>query len=174
MQKSKDGKFKLYNSILTILFLAGLILQSFAISIYRDTIIDWKLTCIIWFLTGLISQRFTKNILNKYYSTTNYFMQLFFNVCSFGGIMAFSFFSVNYYFSLDYQTEIQKTLIVRKGHLAKGRHGCESPYAEVEIYNTTKQLVFSCDTEIQQYNFVKLTTRKGFLGFYIINDRQLE
>jgi hypothetical protein len=173
IQKSKDDKFNLNNTVLTILFFAGLILQVFAIGIYRNTIIDWKVTSIIWLFTGLISQRFTATILNTYYRTTNYFMQLFFNVCSFGGMMAFCFLSINYYFNTEAQTEIVKTLIVKTGHLAKGRHGCENPYADVEIQNTTKQLVFPCDTEIEKYKFVSLTIRKGFLGFYIIADRKL-
>jgi len=162
------------STILTTLFFTGLILQVFAIGIYRNTIIDWKVTSTIWLLTGLLSQRITTTMLNTYYRTTNYFMQLFFNVCAFGGIMAFCFLAINYYFNTDAPTEEVKAMIVKTGHLASGRNGCRNPYAAVEIQNTTKQLVFPCDTEMKKYRFVRLNIRRGFLGFDIIADRRLE
>lgn len=171
---SLKDKEKTINYYLTALFFAGLILQVFAIGIYRSTIINWKITTAIWLVVGLITQRLTTTLLNSYYNTTNYFMQLFFNVCSFGGIAAFCFLSANYYLTPNSQTETLKTPIIKIGHLAKGKKGCNNPYANIEIYNTEKQIVFPCDTPIENYKYVTLTTRKGLFGFYTIIDKQLE
>ncbi len=156
-----------------IFVFASAIIHVFAIYIYKRTVIDWEIIFSIWLLIGIISQRFTSSFLDIYLKTTNYFMQLFFNVCSYGGLMALCFLATNYYFNIYSQTEKHTTPLINSGYHAKARYGCPHPYAYVIIFNTVKELVFSCDIEIEKYKFVKLTTEKGLFGFYIITNKEL-
>ena len=95
-------------------------------------------------------------------------MQIFINVVAFGGILVFCFMALNYYFDYDNKTEIIKAPIISIGHLASGRHGCEQPYAEVILKDNEKQIPFPCDSNLENFKFIKFTLRKGLFGFDII------
>ena len=159
------------NSSLTILFIGALVLTVYEINIYQKTLIHWAIPTTIWFLTGLILTLLTSNFLKKHYKTNGFFLQLVFNVVTWGGLLIFAFMATNYYFPKDNSKTIS-TKIIRTGRLAKGRNGCGEPYCEVVINNNKKQLVFPCDFDIENYNEIDLTIRKGFWGFDIITDKK--
>lgn len=171
-QTAKADKRKLYiiNFILTILFLGGIILTVFEINIYRDTIISWIIPTSIWLLSGLIFIPITSKLLKKYYDTKAFFWQMIFNIGAFGGLLAYSFIALNYYFPTDKEVH-NKVQIIKTGHLAKGRHGCGNPYADVRINGVNKELIFPCDFKIEKYNYVLLTVKTGLLGFDIIETK---
>ncbi len=159
------------NTLLTILFIGTLLLTVFEINIYRKTLIHWAIPTTIWFLTGLILTPLTSNFLKKHYKTNGFFLQLVFNVATWGGLLIFTFMATNYYFPKENSKTIS-TKIIRTGYLAKGRNGCGAPYCEVIIDNKEKELVFPCDFDIENYTEIELTIRKGFWGFDIITDKR--
>jgi hypothetical protein len=112
-----------------------------------------------------------KQFTKKHYDTSGFFLQLVFNVFTWGGLLISSLMATNYYFSND-TSKIISTKIIRTGHLAKGRNGCEEPYCEIFIDNQKKELVFPCDIHLENYNEVELTITKGFWGFDVITEQR--
>ncbi|MEP7168412.1 MAG: hypothetical protein ABI855_03505 [Bacteroidota bacterium] len=158
------------NSLLTVLFIGTLILTVVEIDIYRKTIIHWAIPTFIWLLTGLILTPLTSSFLKKYIDTNSFFLQLVFNVVTWGGLLIYGLMATNYYLPTDSSKTIT-TKIINTGHLAKGKNGCGEPYCEVVINRTVKQLVFPCDFNIEIYNDIDLTIKKGLWGFDIITDK---
>ena len=169
--KALTAKINWVNSLLTILFIASILLTVFEIDIYRKTNINSALPIFVWLLTGLVLTPLTGKLLKKYYDTNSIFLQIVFNSVTWGGLLIYSFMATNYYFSCDSSKTIT-TKIIKTGHLAKGRNGCGEPYCEVVIDNEEKQLVFPCDFDIEKYNYINLTIKKGLWGFDIITDRR--
>lgn len=171
-QKSSpiEKKIQWINYALTFLFFSGIILTIFEINIYRKTVIDWKIPTAIWLGIGLISLFYLRKYLAEHYNTKNIFLQLVFSVCSFGGLLTYSFMASNYYLIDKVETEIIKTPIIKTGHLAKGKNGCNNPYVDVYIKGAEKELIFPCDFEIEKYKFVSVRLTRGLFGF----DRILE
>jgi hypothetical protein len=158
------------NSLLTVLFIGALLLTVFEIHIYRKTLIHWAIPTLIWFSTGLIMTPLTSNFLKKHYSISSFFLQLVYNVVTWGGILIFTFMATNYYLPKD-DPETISTKIITTGHLAKGVDGCGEPYCDIVVRNIKKQLVFPCDFDLENYQEIELTIRKGFLGFDIITNK---
>jgi hypothetical protein len=121
-------------------------------------------------LSGLIFTPLTSKFLKKHYDTSAFFLQLVYNVVTWGGLIIFLLMATNYYFPND-NFKIISTKIIRTGHLADGGDGCPEPYCEVIICNRQKQIIFPCDFDIENYNGIDLTIKKGFLGFDIITDK---
>jgi hypothetical protein len=167
------NKFNFKNTILTVLLFSGVLLQIFAIKIYGNTIISWKILVSSWLLIGIACRQFTSSLLNTYYKTTNYFLQLVFNSCTFGGIFAFCFLASNFYFHNE-KIETKKVEIIKTGHLSKWRGSCGKPYAVFKFGNTEKQVDFSCETEIEKYKYINLTIKEGFFGYHIIINKHLD
>jgi len=159
------------NCILTILFIGTLYLTVFEIHIYRKTLIHWAIPTSIWFITGLIVTPLTSNFLEKHYSISGFFLQLVFNVVTWGGLLIYGLMATNYYYAND-KSKLITSKIITTGHLSKGRGGgCAEPYCELNINGKEKQLVFSCGVEIENYKYVELTIKKGLLGFDIITEK---
>jgi hypothetical protein len=169
-QKNKpiDKNLQWMNYVLASLFFGGIILTVGEISIYRKTIIDWKIPTAIWVGVGLTSVIYLRRYLSHY--TKNIFLQLVFSVCSLGGLLTYSFMATNYYFIDKVKTEVIKTPIIKIGYLAKGKNRCEYPYADVNIKGEEKELIFPCGFEIAKYKFVSVSLKRGLWGF----DRILE
>ena len=83
-QQHKKKRFDKKNVLLTIFFFAGIILTIFEISIYRVTIIHWSIPTGIWLSIGLICSRFNAKILANHMDAKTTFLQLIYNVASFG------------------------------------------------------------------------------------------
>lgn len=164
-QKNKpvDKNRQWLGYVLIFLFFSGIILTVGEISIYRKTIIDWKIPTAIWLGVGLISVIYLRKYLGYY--TNNIFLQLLFSVCSFGGLLTYSFMATNYYFINNVKTKVIKTPIIKTGHLAKGKNRCEYPYADVNIEGAKKELIFPCDFEIEKFKFVSVSLKPGLWGF---------
>ena len=170
--KTHTRKHYFIYSILTILFIGGIILTVLEINIYRQTLISWTIVTAVWLSSGLIATFFTSNLLTKHYETKGLFLKVVYNTAAFGGIVTYGFMALNFYFPSDYQA-IVRTEIIKTGRLAKGRGGCGNPYAGVVLKGRPKELVFPCDYELDKYRYVKLSVKKGLLGFEIIGDIQL-
>ena len=168
----KIRKSNTLHYVLKGVFLVGAILTAFEINIYRDTIINWVIPTSIWFVTGLLLTLLTSRILELQYGKSSFFIHLAYNVLAFGGMLIYIFMASNYYFPTD-EKIVKKVKIIKIGYLGKGRYGCGNPYVNVRINGIDKELIFPCDTEIENHNFVSLTIRKGLLGFDVIIEKTL-
>jgi hypothetical protein len=72
-------------------------------------------------------------------------LKVVYNTVAFGGIVTYCFMALNFYFPSDKQT-IVTTEIIRTGRLAKGRHGCGNPYADVFLKDSLRNWFFHAAT----------------------------
>jgi hypothetical protein len=153
---------KVVSRIFMGLFYAGLIGIVLALGIYRKTIIDWKIPVFLWLGTGLAITFCFRNHIQKYLGVKNILLQFFASLCSFGGLVTFTFMAVNYYCSFAQPEEI-KAGVTGAGY--ENRKGGCSTYVYVDIKGTKKELSFPCDFKFQGCQFIILNVRRGLLGF---------
>lgn len=157
--------------LLSILFFAGIVGIIFEIDLYRDTVIDWKIPTAIWFGMGILTLNKMRKYLRDYYDTEGLFLQFVFCVVSFGGLVTYGFMAGNYYLVSNDKIEVIQVPVRETGNLAKGKNGCGNPYAIVSIKGTEKELVFPCDFEIGNYQFVTLKIQRGLFGYYKVLEK---
>lgn len=153
------------NFALTVLFLISIFLTIWEIEIYRQTVINFHTPLLIWLTTGLVLTPLMTKTLDNYYATKSVLLQLIFNAVTFGGIALFAFMSSNFY----YETTELKTIqcqIINTGTLGKGLKGrCNQPYATVVVNGVKKQLIFNCETAINQFDRIELKLMPGRWGY---------
>jgi len=164
-------KYKIINYSLAALFLVGITLLVFEISLYRQTLIKWTIPTSIWLITGLLFTPITSRILIKYFGTRPFFLQLVFNVVVFGSITIYIFIASNYYCSLDTKPNTFKAPILKTGHFPFSEYGPGSTHANVQINGFDKELIFSPNLDIEKYKYVIITIKKGLWGFDIIENK---
>ena len=165
----KDEK-KLRNGIMSILTIGSLLLINWEMSIYRKTFISFLVPFSVFIIGGLTTFFFLRKRMSFYSQNEhNILLQAIHGLVFFGGIIIFSFMGTNFYFS-DRNEKIYNLKIEKTGRLAKGRYGCGKPYAIVNYENSSKQLIFSCNTEIENSSKVKVSIKNGFFGFAIIKE----
>lgn len=167
---------KLYNNksdkILHILFLFGIALAIWGITIFRLTIIDIKTLFIIATIGTAFAFITIKKILKSSYA---HFWILFISIAVGGGGFYFSTLFLNQYFA-DKNSVTNEFKIIDTGNLARGRRSsCSQPFAIIDFNGIEKQLVFYCDYEKTIMNFSKvlLTYKNGLFGFDIIETKEL-
>ena len=172
--KPKIPHFKLINGILATLFICSLLLTIWEINIYQKTFIPLKVPLLIWLLTGLAFTPFFKRILTIYFMTPYVFLQIVYNIVTWGGLFVSAFMLTNYYLS-DKQVIVVNEKIFSTGHLARGSRGtCEQPYIIINYNGQEKQLVYYCGTQVELFKSVDLTISKGFLGYDIAKSSDLK
>lgn len=160
--------FKLINGVLVTLFLGSLLLTIWEINVYQKTFIPFKVPFLIWILTGLAFTPFLKRTLTVYFTTPFLFLQIVYNVVTWGGLFVSAFILTNYY-GAEKATTVVNEKILLTGHLAKGLKGhCEQPFIIINHNGAEKQLVYYCDTPVENYKSVDLTIAKGFWGYDIV------
>lgn len=160
------------------LFLVGLILIIWEISIFRMTFISVYIPLSIWILSGIIIKPFFRKTLNIYcfnpaspgYIPT--WLHYFYDIVSFGGIITFLFMWTNFHYPNQDKKAITAS-ILSYGHLAKSKNSCGEPYINIKYKDFEKQLIFPCGTEVEKYGQVYIETKKGFWGFDIITNKTL-
>jgi hypothetical protein len=177
--KDRYPYYVLKSSLLSGLFLLGMILTIWEIQIYEVTIIPLFIPLSIWLLTGLIITPFFKKTFNIYcfnpYSPgkTPVALHIVSNVASFGGILLFLFMWTNQYFANPEKSTVTAG-IIQYGHFAKTANGCGNPWVHIIYLRREKELVFPCGTDVEKYNSVYLEVKKGFFGFDVITNKTLE
>lgn len=73
----------------------------------------------------------------------------------------------NYYITIQ-KEKVFDLKVEKTGHLARGRRGCGNPYVIVNYNNTRKQLVFPCNTKIENCTNVKVALNEGLFGYVVI------
>lgn len=155
------------------LFLLGLVLLIWEVSIYRRTIIAFNIPLIIFIIPGVFLTLVFYEKLNKIQDINIHFLiHYFFHSFTSGSFILFLFMSSNFYFAGNQTTE--KTFeIIHKGSMAagKGRQFIERiPYVVIHYEGIEKQLIFSYSEtdKIHSSSKVHLTIRQGLWGFDIL------
>ena len=175
-QNRLNKLISIFNPIDTILF--GLFIGSIAltvweINIYQKTFIPLSVPLTMWVLPGLLITPFFKRILTIHLKAS-VFLQLFYNIVTWGGLVTFAFMWTNHNFPNDARIEINEK-IISVGHFPKGGRGnhCEQPYIVINYKGQDKQLVYYCGVAVENFNSVDLTISKGLFGFEIITKSEL-
>ena len=158
-------------------FFTGLILQIFAVDVFRLTFISQKVTVGLYLISGIIGffllqQKIQGNFKNK---ILDLLISLTYCIVSIGGILIFILLAGNYYLS-NHNTTKQRFDIVKTGTLGKGRSSsCFQPYVDIEKNGLTKEIIFKCNlsNDITNYKNLDLTISEGGFGFDIIRDKRL-
>jgi len=150
----------------------GLILIFFEVTLFRRTIISFKIPIIIILFSAFISFFFIRQRYNKTYQKNSFFFPFMQGLLSFGFASCYCFMALNYYFA-DNNTE-QKSCKILNKHTIGTRN--PQPAIEIDYDGIEKQLVFYAgqQTQIDTSTYVLLTKRKGLFGYDVFNDIQLK
>ena len=158
------------NRIMSILTFGSLLLIIWEMFIFRKTFISFLIPLSILVIGGLAAFFSLRNKINYYIQNEHsIFLQAIHGIILFGGLLMFSFMGANYYFTTQ-KEEIFDLKVVETGHLARGRRSCGNPYAIVNYNNTKKQLIFPCNTDLENCTNVKVGLNQGLFGFVVIKE----
>ena len=102
------------------------------------------------------------------------FLQLLFNIAGIGGIVLFLIMATNRYILLSNEEKILITKIVKTGYLPKSKYGCANAWAEVEIDNVIKEIIFPCGLEVLGRDKIEVKLKRGVLGFDVITSLEIK
>ena len=170
-------KIKTIDIIYGVPFFTGLILQIFAVDLFRQTFISQKITVSLYLISGIIGfillrHKIQGSLKNKFF---DFIISLTYCMISIGGNLAFLFLAGNYYLASS-ETTRQTFSIVSTGTFAKAYpSGCRKPYADIKKDGLTKEIVFKCNLpkDINTYKSIDMTISEGGLGFDIIKTKRL-
>lgn len=154
--------------------------MTWEIFIYRRTIIQLNLLFFIIIGVGFFS---TILDLKNYARTYNlkkwklYFFAFIQNTCSWGFMVCSIIVLSNFYFSKSEITESKHEIIERYSLTgSKGNRNKRKPLVTIDYDGKMKELVFSPKyfSELNDYNFVTISTKKGFIYWDIIVNQELE
>ena len=80
-----------YNVIFNALFFAGMLLTLWELDIYKKTLIDYRIATSLWIVPGLCLTPVLRKTLALHINTNSLFLQLIYNVVTWGGIIVFTF-----------------------------------------------------------------------------------
>jgi len=170
-------KIKTATIIYGVPFWLGLILEIFAVDLFRLTFISTTVSVALYVVTGLIGffllrRKIKGSVKNKF---LDLIVSLTWSFVSFGGTLIFLFLASNYYLA-KHDTAKQTFPIVKTGTLGKGFFSsCAQPTVDIEKDGLSKEIIFKCNLSenIASYKSIELLTSKGALVFDIIKDKQL-
>lgn len=163
-----------------VTFLIGLILISWEISIFRRTFIPLDLLLSIVVATGGVATFLDFKHYRKTYDINGwklYFFAFMQNTVSWGFIACSILVLSNYYLS-EGQTTDEKYEIIETSYMpgSKGSRSKFKPLVRIDYKGKTKELVFSnkFHGELEEYDHVSVSVKKGFLNWDVIMDQKLE
>ncbi|MBI3220091.1 MAG: hypothetical protein HYZ44_11305 [Bacteroidetes bacterium] len=167
-QTEKYAKWKKYYFITLI---TGLILIILEINLYRKTIIPLWIPLTVIFTIGVISFFINRTHYNLTNNTKGWFFPLLQNIISWGFISCYLFIAMNYYFAEEKQHQ-SIFEIKSKSSMpgSRGHRNARKPLVTIDYFGFEKELVFTNkDTKkVDKATQVKLVTKKGLLGFVIL------
>jgi hypothetical protein len=164
-------KSKILGILFLLFFYLGTYITIMAMDIFEVIIINSLLLLCIWLTTGLIILPFTHKLLKEEGKKSYLFWQWLFNCITFGGIITYSFLTLNNHFLNDTSSKY-KLLIKEKGYNYHRGH-CRNSYVNVDIKGTEKQIIFSCETKIDNSKHLNIVIQKGLFGFDVITNKTL-
>ncbi|MDO5971530.1 hypothetical protein Q4Q35_17115 [Flavivirga aquimarina] len=161
------------------IFILGLFLMAWQVTIFRNTIIDLSILIGIILIVGIIAffvdfKNYGKTY--KYSGIRLYLYSSMHYLCGFGFIVCSAFMLTNYYFA-D-KTPVKETFEIVDRSSLRGRkyHRDErKPTFQINYNGKIKELVFTHKyyEKMEFYKSVELEVRKGYFGFDILENKTL-
>jgi hypothetical protein len=152
--------------------MVGMSLIIWSIEMYYRTFIPPNLLLGIGTGTGLLVMPFLTKTLDKGRDTRSVLAQLMINLAAWGGTAVFLLLWTNRTFTNDAPRTIVFK-VTEAGYLAAGRSGCGKGYVFITHRGQSKQLVFSCGSDVKMYRYVQAEVKKGLWGYEYITDQYL-
>jgi hypothetical protein len=161
------------------IFILGLFLMGWQITIFRNTIIDLKIligitlaVAIMTFLADFKNYRRTY----KYSGIGLYFYSSIHYICGFGFITCSLFMLTNYYMADSEPVKETYEIVERSSLPGRKYHRDErKPTFDINYNGKIKELVFPHKyyEKMEFYSTVELEVRKGYFGFDILENKKL-
>ncbi len=162
------------------IFISGLFLMAWQVSIYRNTIIDLSILISIILIVGIATfivdfknygKTYKYSVIGLYlYSSMHY-------VCGFGFIVCSIFMLTNYYFAEE-TAIFEKFEIVDRSSLSGRKYHRDErkPTFKINYDGKLKELIFPHKyyKRMTFYTDVVLEVRKGYFGFDILENKKLD
>lgn len=168
------------NIFYQIVFFVGLILIIWEIPIFRKTVISLNLLFLIVGGIGSIAAFVDFKNYSETYDLKDwklYFFAFMQNIVSWGFIACSTLVLSNYYFSGSEIIE-EKYEIIETSSMtgSKGNRSKRKPLVRINYKGKIKELVFSnrAYDELEEYKYVNIGVKKGFLNWDIIENQKLE
>jgi hypothetical protein len=165
------------NIIYAVPFFAGLLLQIFAIDLFRLTFVSTIIPVGLYVLSGLIGFVILRKKLMgpRRLNLPGIFVVLIWCIVSIGGTLSFLFLATNFYLANGHTTR-QAFSIEKTGKYSSRYSSCVESYAVINKDDLKKEINFTCDQLNKMggnKTKIDLTISKGVFGFDIIRDKQL-
>ena len=179
-QWNKDNgiKNKWLNAYYSLIVIIGLALLVWEIFVYRMTIIPIGILIMLMITVSFLALLLEWQRYDKTYDAGSFSIFYCYLTClfSWGGIACSIFMLTNYYYPEDI-TKQEKFQIVARSSMSggKGHRSERQPLFSIDYHGQKKEIVFGHQyyPTMDDYNFIELTTKKGFWGFTIIKDKEL-
>ncbi|MBE7661495.1 hypothetical protein [Tenacibaculum finnmarkense] len=161
------------------IFILGLSLMAWQITIFRNTIIDLKILIGIILIVGITTFLVDYKNYGKTYKYSGiglYFYSSIHYLCGFGFMACSIFILTNYYFA-D-KTTVKKTYeIIERSSLPgeKYQRDERKPTFQINYDGKIKELVFNNEyyEKMDFFTNVELEVKKGYFGFDILENKKL-
>jgi|GEM_PF-4577641 hypothetical protein len=167
-------RFRQKNSLLGILFVAGLFLIALSTIFFDSTFISDLLLLAIAIGFGILITPFFKQFFNIYFLNPYnlghipIFLHAVYNSVSFGGTLVFLLLLSNEQWASPAR-KVVTTPVIAYGHDAKSKgSSCETPYVIIDYDGIEKKLPFGCGDSVEHSSAVRLELQKGLWGFEVI------
>lgn len=161
------------------IFILGLFLMTWQITIFRNTIIDFKILIGIILFVGTMTflidfKNYGKTF--KYSGIILYFSSSMHYICGFGFMACSIFMLINYYMADSEPIKESYKIIERSSLPGRKYHRDErKPTFDINYNGKIKELVFphTYYEKMEFYSNVELEVRKGYFGFDILENKTL-
>lgn len=158
-----------------VLFFLGLVSQVMAISYFRKTVIDTKVSVGLYLIIGIAGLIIFNKRLKTHYNSL--FYRIIFSVVSFGGTFVALFLFLNYNIASK-EVESEKYEIIEKSSIAGSKYNRSErkPTVYIIMNDIKKEIVYpySKTLEVEQSKYLIINKSKGLFGFDTIRSKELE
>jgi len=173
--KKRSHGIKSAGIIWQVLFFVGLISQIVAVSMFRKTLIETKVSVGLYLIIGLVGLFIFNKQLKIYVGNT--FYRIVFSVVSFGGTFVALFLFLNAHF-VSQEVLSNKYEIIEKSSLPGSKHhrSERKPTVYINLNGLKKEVVYpySMTNEVDEAKYLIISRAKGLFGFDIIISKELE
>ena len=161
------------------IFILGLFLMAWQITIFRNTIIDLKVLFGIILVVGIIAFLIDFKNYGKTYKYSGiglYFYSLMHYICGFGFMACSIFMLTNFYMAESEPIKETYEIVERSSLPGRKYHRDErKPTFDINYNGNIKELVFPHKyyEKMEFYTKVELEVRKGYFGFDILENKKL-
>ena len=156
--------------MMSLLTFGSIILIIWEMFLFRKTFISVLIPLSLLIFGGLVAFLLFRKRISFYVDNQhNIVLQAVHGTLLFGGLIMFSFMGANYYFAAS-KKQVYDLEVIETGHLTKRRRGCGKPFVVVRFNTTQKQLIFSCNTDVDGLKRVKVALNDGFLGYVVVKE----